>query len=99
GVVFLNGGGAATHFGPFNPATREFPLPAGPWRRVHVLMRINVPISPTAPPKVAARVRLVGRDGREHALDILTRRHLVTSGWAMEPLLEPGARIAWGVSD
>lgn len=96
GAVQLNGGGPATHFGPALPITPELPLPAGDWRRVHALVRINVPIARNAPPKVAAQVRLVGTDGREHALDILTRKHLVTSGWDLESLLEPGARIAWG---
>jgi hypothetical protein len=95
GGVQLNGGGPATHFGPPLPLSAEVPLPDLPLRHVHVLLRVPVPISPRAPPKIAARVLLVGEDGRQHALDVLTRRHLVPSGWNMESILDPGARIAW----
>jgi hypothetical protein len=95
-AVQLSGGGPATHFGQPFALSPELALPAGDWRRVHLLVRLHVPISPAAPPKIAAQVRVVGTDGREHTLDILTRRHLVTSGWGLESILEPGARIAWG---
>jgi WD40 repeat protein len=95
GVVSLNGGAAASHFGPLLPVTEALSLPPAVLSRVHLLMRINVPMSPQAPPKVAARVLLTGSDGREHVLEVLTRKHIVPTGWNLEPILEPGARIAW----
>src|SRR5690606_32728089 len=89
-VVQLIGDGPSSHFGQAYPLTPEIALPDGHWSRVHVLLRLVVPITDTAPPTRAAQVLLIGHDGREHALDILTRRHLVPAGWFLERLLEPG---------
>jgi hypothetical protein len=91
--VQLSWGGAAAALHPTQRGSRVLPVPGIAARRVHLLMRIHIPLDPRNGRSRAATVWLGDREGREHELEVLMLRHVVTSG--QHDLAEPGARIAW----
>jgi serine/threonine protein kinase len=95
GGVQLNGGGPATHFGAVLPETAELALPVGEFTRVHVLVFLHIPSRPGAPKRRAARIVLVGEDGRQHALDLMTPTHAHTSGMPPDGSAGDDGRLAW----
>jgi hypothetical protein len=93
GGVQLSGGGPALSLHAFHPHSTWAQFEPRRVARLHVLMLLHVPMRSGTPPRVAGRVRVREQGGREHALEILSVRDVVTH-WQPD-LAAPEARVAW----
>jgi len=93
GGIQLSWGGPASTLQPTQHASAMIPVGDVRARRVHLLMLVHIFIQPDVKPFPAARVVLVGADGRETVLEPMMVRDVVPH-WTPERAA-PSARIGW----
>lgn len=92
-AIQLSGGGAAETLYPTHPVSAPVAAHGAAPVRVHVLMLINVPMTPKSAGAVALRVIGVSTDGRETVLEPRMIEHMASRQQPM--LAAPTARIGW----